>query len=1466
MKRLLLLLLACTVITFSYAQQNRLLFQSGTMNTTRNVEQFITDGNPQSDEIFNGYFYRIIQFNDIPSSEQKAALTATGIILMNYFPEKAFVAAIPVNYNRQLLQQYNVFAVIKQDVIQKINRNLLGTAPEYSKQVAGFTDVMVQYYKNVSHATVVAACSGYEKIGENKSIQTVTLRIPENGVLALASQPWVYWISPAGVPSYKEDTKGRSLHRSNVINSDYASGRHYDGTGVVVGIADDGIVGPHIDFTGRLTNHLTSDFGSHGDMTSGICVGAGNLDPTIRGMATNAYMHIYDISGYPHIIDAVTNYDSLGTVILSTSYSQGCNEYTVETQFGDQLIHQNPQLEFLFSAGNNGQGSCTANPYGAGPTWGTITGGYKEGKNVITVGDLNANDVIESTSSRGPAHDGRIKPDICANGRDQLSTDGNNTYQVGGGTSAASPGVAGVMAQLYQAYKELNGGNEPESPLIKACLLNGAEDLGNEGPDYTYGWGRVNAYRALTTLEDGRYIKDSISQGDTNIYNITVPPGVSEIKVMIYWNDPEGTPGAATALVNDINMHLTDPINFVWNPWTLDPTPNATTLALPATKGTDNLNNMEQVSVPAGFQGNWKIHVNGFNIPQGPQTYYIVYEFRTEEITVTYPQGGEGFVPGETEVIRWDGVKGIGSYTFDYSIDNGANWILVDNAINQNANQYNWAVPSTVTGEALVRITRGANSGVSDSLFAIIGVPTNLNVAWSCVDSVRLEWDAVQGAVGYNIYKLGATQMENVGTSTTNNFVVTGTNPTDEYWFSVDAITAAGTKGRRAYAINKLPGVINCPLSEDGGLVSIISPAAGVLTDCQGNNNLSVTVVIENTGVNNMNGLIVSYALNNGTIVSDTLTDTITSGNTLVHAFSVPVDYSVVGNYSLTAWLTFAGDLNAFNDTLTVVTSVISGTLEQLPYVENFDSYSLCPTTTNCEATVCPIGNGWMNDANLVADDIDWRLNAGGTPSQNTGPGSDHTLGTNAGQYIYLEASACFVKIAQLLTPCIDLTTVTGPELSFWTHMNGQSMGEMHVDVLSNGSWTIDVMNPIIGAQQNAWVKQTVNLDAFAGEIITIRFRGITGTGATSDMAIDDINIINTDVPPVPAFNANFTSVCLGNTVTLNDNSLYNPTTWQWNISPSTFTYVNGTADTSQNPQIQFSATGTYTVELIASNSFGTDTIAINAYINVVTPSSLTLTEDFEASFPPAGWRVEASANPITWAQRTGIIGRSGSPTSAAYMNNFDQVNGSIDGLARLQIDLGSANVPRMTFDVAYTRANPFANDGLRIDISTDCGNTYTPSTYFKQGVALATTPNNNQPFVPSAGNQWRNDTLDLTSYAGQIVTIKFVSLSASGNNLYIDNLNITDANGVNESALNAIVNIFPNPSINGLFNISVNGIGADAILTVTDVQGKIVEQRNETIQSGYRGIIDLSSKDKGIYFLEIRTAEGVSRYKLSVI
>src|SRR5206468_12866006 len=103
-------------------------------------------------------------------------------------------------------------------------------------------------------------------------------------------------------------------------------------------------------------------------------------------------------------------------------------------------------------------------------------------KNMITVGHMDSLGVVLSLSSRGPAYDGRIKPELVAFAED--------------GSSGAAAIVSGIALTLQQAYKALHGA-DPSSALIKAILLNSADDVGSKGIDFISGYGAANAYKAI---------------------------------------------------------------------------------------------------------------------------------------------------------------------------------------------------------------------------------------------------------------------------------------------------------------------------------------------------------------------------------------------------------------------------------------------------------------------------------------------------------------------------------------------------------------------------------------------------------------------------------------------------------------------------------------------------------------------------------------------------------------------------------------------------------------------------------------------------------------------------------------------------------------------------------------------------------------------------------------------------------
>lgn len=173
----------------------------------------------------------------------------------------------------------------------------------------------------------------------------------------------------------------------------------------------------------------------------------------------------------------------------------------------------------------------------------------------------------------------------------------------------------------------------------------------------------------------------------------------------------------------------------------------------------------------------------------------------------------------------------------------------------------------------------------------------------------------------------------------------------------------------------------------------------------------------------------------------------------------------------------------------------------QVIYQENFDAFSTCGTSCGnaCDLT----GTGWTN---VLTDDMDWTVDANGTGSSNTGPSGDNTTG--AGNYLYTETSgSCSDSTAELLSPVISLVGSTAPVGRVYYHMYGGDQGNLHVDLIQDPNntavRTTDVVPPITD-NVDAWqLLGCIPLDPAAGEVQVV-FRGETGPGYESDMAIDD--------------------------------------------------------------------------------------------------------------------------------------------------------------------------------------------------------------------------------------------------------------------------------------------------------------------------------------------------------------------------
>ena len=171
--------------------------------------------------------------------------------------------------------------------------------------------------------------------------------------------------------------------------------------------------------------------------------------------------------------------------------------------------------------------------------------------------------------------------------------------------------------------------------------------------------------------------------------------------------------------------------------------------------------------------------------------------------------------------------------------------------------------------------------------------------------------------------------------------------------------------------------------------------------------------------------------------------------------------------------------------------------------------------TTACAPTFAPIFENfdvgfspcWSQD--LLNDDFDWELEDGGTPSAGTGPDDDVSIG---GNYMYTEASAPRQdgEFAIMYSEEIDLSTLTNPEVRFYTHMYGSAIGELQVDIYDNGSYST-IFNKI-GEQVDAWVEEVILINP-TSTIVHFRITGILGVNANGDtwqgdIAIDEFSVI----------------------------------------------------------------------------------------------------------------------------------------------------------------------------------------------------------------------------------------------------------------------------------------------------------------------------------------------------------------------
>lgn len=317
--------------------------------------------------------------------------------------------------------------------------------------------------------------------------------------------------------------------------------------------------------------------------------------------------------------------------------------------------------------------------------------------------------------------------------------------------------------------------------------------------------------------------------------------------------------------------------------------------------------------------------------------------------------------------------------------------------------------------------------------------------------------------------------------------------------------------------------------------------------------------------------------------------------------------------------------------------------------------------------------------------------------------------------------------------------------------------------------------------------------------------------------------------------------------------------------------------------------TGVHTLKIFTTNPNGVsdvnlvnDTVKITFTITNPTATAIsggaTYTQAFATTpFTAAAYPGFSLSNPNagspTWSY-TNAAGGFGTSTSCVRVLNFSTTNpnpylGQTDDFTTPNFDLSSPNNYYVNFNVAYAKKSSAINDSLLIYVSTDCDATWT-KVYSKTQNALATNGGTSvtSSFTPTAA-QWRAESINLSAYQGNThVKLRFRNKNGGGNNLYVDDINLSNApvGIVNPSLEQNNISLYPNPS-QGIFTMSAHFVQtSDVNINIIDVLGNVVYTSKKQGLKDNEIDFDLSAIAKGIYFVQVKTNKETLTKRISIV
>ena len=424
----------------------------------------------------------------------------------------------------------------------------------------------------------------------------------------------------------------------------------------------------------------------------------------------------------------------------------------------------------------------------------------------------------------------------------------------------------------------------------------------------------------------------------------------------------------------------------------------------------------------------------------------------------------------------------------------------------------------------------------------------------------------------------------------------------------------------------------------------------------------------------------------------------------------------------------------------------------------------------------------------------------------------------------------------------------------------------------SEWKWIFEGGTPAISTEQNPQNIIYENSGLFDVTLIA------TNTMGTDTILIEDFINSNTEILPEVYFSASDTIPCLGEVIQLMDMTVYNPHEWHWEFNPTNLnvTFVNGTNENSQYPEIIVDDPIAFDVTLTSTNVNGSTSLTKSDFIKSGGIGGKYL-ETFEAlTLADKGWTVENPDGDKTWEMAS--VGGNGPGNLAAYMNiKSYSAFGERDWLFSPMINLSGYSDANLEFQYAYAQRFPQYTDSLIVYISLDCGSELVRLLALGEDGSnqFATVPPMSDAFYPASAGDWCGAetgpeciTLNLQEWVGNPnVQIVFESYNGYGNNIFIDNVVVEGTvSNIDETKHNLNqMSVYPNPS-SGSFTVNLKGFDEIVTIQLIGLDGKvyhtdIIDCHSAKFSKQY----NFENLKSGIYLLHVKSERDQFTQKLII-